>query len=91
MRPDYTTSLYHTNSSHYNPWKLDVEVNGTDGLQFHPLIEDEETLYVFVPALSRTVQFKFAARVKHDHLNSTDYSLGCCAEVAVHRFPLDDA
>lgn len=43
-----------------NPWPMTVPVNGgTDGLQFPPDLEDEDNLYVYMPAFSRTVHFHF--------------------------------
>lgn len=43
----------------YNPWTEQVLLAGTDGMQFHPLLEDEEILGAWVNDLSRTCYFNY--------------------------------
>lgn len=42
-----------------NPWKESTQVNGTDGNQFHPIIQSDERLVAFVPDFARSVDFVY--------------------------------
>ena len=50
------TDLY---MSSYNPWSEQVLLAGTDGMQFHPILEDDDILGAFVNDLSRTCYFSY--------------------------------
>lgn len=57
-KKDYT-SLNQTNDVFFNPWNEPVEVNGTDGNQFHPDVQKDEVLVAFVNNFARTANFVY--------------------------------
>jgi hypothetical protein len=43
----------------YNPWPIDIEIYGTDGIQFSPDTTVFDTIAAFVSDLSRTCYFTY--------------------------------
>ena len=52
-------SLTELETIYTNPWKYDTQVNGTDGNQFHPILETDERLVAFVADFARQVDFVY--------------------------------
>ena len=55
---DYVT-INKTEEVFYQPWIEAIEVNGTDGNQFHPNLEDDEILTAFVSNFARSGTFTY--------------------------------
>lgn len=58
-RKDYD-SLYSTFSYVFNPWPVEVKLNGTDGFQFHPSVEKTDYLSAWVNDLGRNGFFLYS-------------------------------
>lgn len=50
-----------TEDSTFSPWTEPVLLKGTDGLQFEPGLDDDDSIRVFLPSLSRNVKFDFSS------------------------------
>ena len=48
----------------YNPWNEEIKINGTDGMQFHPLVKRKETISIFNPFVGRTLKFNYDEKKK---------------------------
>jgi hypothetical protein len=59
MRGKDYTSINKLDTVYRNPWRAEVQVNGTDGNQFHPLVEQDEILTAFVPDFARQTGFTY--------------------------------
>jgi hypothetical protein len=57
-RADYT-DIQTLEHGFINPWAEPVTFTGTDGMQFHPLIEESETLSAFTNEIARHGYFNF--------------------------------
>lgn len=55
---DYT-SLRSVDELLYSPWREPVNLDGTDGMQFHPILTKDDTIAAFVNDLSRTCYFTY--------------------------------
>lgn len=68
-----------TEMGYDGPWDDDVDLVGTDGLQFEPGLEDDDVLTVFFPELSRAVQFEFVSETEdipqNENLDSFTYKI----------------
>lgn len=53
------TSIYETADVYQEPWTERVEIDGTDGMQFHPLLTKEERISAFVNDISRNAYFTY--------------------------------
>jgi len=72
QKPQYT-SIYDTVSTNIEPWKERQYLAGTDGVQFHPDIQNSEKLYVWVPELCRVGSFDFVGEDKDQYPELTLY------------------
>ena len=59
MRYKDYTDLYNVDDVYLNPWKEKIIINGTDGMQFHPMVSEDETLNAFVSDFARTTHFTY--------------------------------
>lgn len=80
---DYT-SLNVTEPVLYNPWRVDIPVNGSDGNQFHPNVEPGETLFAFVSNFARTATFVYGES------NRDAYKDGFHSAIEMMNFYLSD-
>ena len=61
---------------HYrNPYPKNILVNGTDGLQFHPLISSRDNLIYFDPFLMRPLNLSFKKLGKYGSLQIYNFSV----------------
>ncbi len=57
------------------PWGKEVTVQGTDGIQFQPNINGDESLYVVDPLLYRSLEYKKTKSETTDGLDINTYSI----------------
>ena len=69
-RKDYI-SLNQTTDILANPWVEPVPMNGTDGNQFHPNVQEDEILVAFVNNFARTANFVYGESDYDAYNNNT--------------------
>jgi len=57
-RKDYA-SLSQLEDQFVSPWSVPQQLQGTDGFQFHPQLEESDKLYVFVNDIGRSGYFTY--------------------------------
>lgn len=82
-RRDYK-SINQLETIYDNPWKIDVPLNGTDGGQFHPLVQKDERLVAFLPFLARSADLTYRESV------FDAYECGKSNSIEMMNFYLDD-
>jgi hypothetical protein len=66
LRKDYD-DIATVSSQFINPWDTQINLDGTDGMQFHPLVEETETLSAFTNEISRHGYFDFKTSNTDDY------------------------
>ena len=73
MQLPQLTGLRSYETKMVNPWKVDVPIQGTDGGQFKPLLEKEDTVYLFVSDIMMPVKFNFNKEVSINGMTGWKY------------------
>lgn len=73
MKLPQITGLRTHETEMVNPWNGDVPIQGTDGGQFNPLLEQNNDVYLFVSDIMMPVRFNFNSEVKVNGMNAWKY------------------
>ena len=73
MKLPQITGLRTHETEMVNPWNGDVPIQGTDGGQFNPLLEQSNEVYLFVSDIMMPVKFNFNSEVKVNGMNAWKY------------------
>ena len=78
----YTSSLNAVEDYTFSPWKDQVALNGTDGLQFSLKLSSDDTLFTFAPDLNRNLYFTYrSTNTSYDDVDTYMYYLdAACLE-----------